>query len=535
MKRREIFLVLLIILIYLCFTIPPLISTKYLTGPDSPFYLLQMRNIKNGEIYNVFNSYPDRILTILTQSLVPILVNVDLIFSLKLWIGSIVVLQAITYFLMVKVMFNKEIAYISVFVLSMLAAFYRLVWDLYANFFAIVLFNVVILMYFLNSKKYSKFKYYFLALFLGLIMYTHNLSAVTFVFLIFLPFTFIWSFYSNLFKKEPILKIIKRLLYFILFWVLISLLSLKSWFFPVVRGVVGVISNKLFGSNYVVGSAWTTEIYTPNMGSGGFPYNTTAFSKQLQINYLIISLLGLFALLFKKKKKKSEFFVIWWTIVLMVLTQQQLFGFHWIPDRNVLLLAWPLSILIAYLIVNVNKCLRNLVKNKTIIRVIMSIIMAVFISGSLRKLPSSVILRNPNNTIEQEFRFLERVNSYIDENSVIITSNIRHYWSEYLIDKAIIEPGEYYLICGNHKLKERLGKKWIDHSLYLSRETDARSVYEMAINEQRLSGKKIYFIISPNDNCVDDDKFSQSKYFNLIYENHLRLYSLNSDNRNTEI
>jgi hypothetical protein len=130
------------------------------------------------------------------------------------------------------------------------------------------------------------------------------------------------------------------------------------------------------------------------------------------------------------------------------------------------------------------------------------------------------------NAYLTEINFLKKVNQMVDKKGVVVTSNVRQYKSVYLLDNTLVQTGEYYLICGNKKVESVIDEEQAQHSYYLSQELDAGTVYRQAKMEEEAKNVSLYFIIGPDDYCVDKEKFNDQRYFNLVYEDYLRLYSL---------
>src|SRR4030042_5170086 len=533
MNKNTLFPIFILVLTFIYFIWIPLSSTKYLTGPDSPFYLIQIEKIINGNLGEVFNNYPDRIFTFITQSILLLVLGTSAVTSIKIWIIVVTILQVITYYLMVEKMFNRKMALLSTFILSLWAAFYRLSWDLYSNFLAILLFSIILYVYFAKVKYSSGGKFIFLGFLSGLLMYTHNLSAFTFLFLIFIPFGIFTSFRLFIEKITALSVLLKNWSLYFISWFFVSWLSLRAWFFPTIFNIYKLLINKFFGHNYNITYAWSTNIYSLNNDNVNFPFNLTAFSLFLQKELLFISFLGLIILIFKKNKNIIEMFVIWWTVILILLTQQEFFGFQWISDRNVLLLAWPLSICGSVTFLILYNFMRKYIRNNIITNLTLTVLVTFLILNPLNKLLESTNFMRANEKTNIEFDFLNTVDNFIEDNSIVVTTNVRHFWTEYFINKAKVEPGEYYLICGNLEVKERLNAKWIEHSYFLSKDSKAGDVYEMVKKEEDIEGRKIYIIINPDDGCVDVDKFTDTNYFTLVYEDYLRLYSIRENENET--
>src|SRR4030042_5567730 len=469
MNKNTLFPIFILVLTFIYFIWIPLSSTKYLTGPDSPFYLIQIERIINGNLGEVFNNYPDRIFTFITQSILLLVLGTSAVTSIKIWIIVVTILQVITYYLMVEKMFNRKMALLSTFILS----------------------------------------------------------------LFFIPFGIFTSFRLFIEKKTALSVLLKNWSLYFISWFFVSWLSLRAWFFPTIFNIYKLLINKFFGHNYNITYAWSTNIYSLNNDNVNFPFNLTAFSLFLQKELLFISFLGLIILIFKKNKNIIEMFVIWWTVILILLTQQEFFGFQWISDRNVLLLAWPLSICGSVTFLILYNFMRKYIRNNIITNLTLTVLVTFLILNPLNKLLESTNFMRANEKTNIEFDFLNTVDNFIEDNSIVVTTNVRHFWTEYFINKAKVEPGEYYLICGNLEVKERLNAKWIEHSYFLSKDSKAGDVYEMVKKEEDIEGRKIYIIINPDDGCVDVDKFTDTNYFTLVYEDYLRLYSIRENENET--
>src|SRR4030042_1591205 len=173
MNKNTLFPIFILVLTFIYFIWIPLSSTKYLTGPDSPFYLIQIEKIINGNLGEVFNNYPDRIFTFITQSILLLVLGTSAVTSIKIWIIVVTILQVITYYLMVEKMFNRKMALLSTFILSLWAAFY-------------------------------------------------NLSAFTFLFLIFIPFGIFTSFRLFIEKKTALSVLLKNWSLYFISWFFVS-------------------------------------------------------------------------------------------------------------------------------------------------------------------------------------------------------------------------------------------------------------------------------------------------------------------------
>ena len=499
----------------------PLFRTTALPGPDSPYYLYHTEKFLSHDPN--YSLPKDRSFVMKTFAFISKVLKLPPIAAIKIGVILIYLLAGTTTYLISILLFNSVyVSLLSMFITYFSSVLLRLSRDLYANLYGTVFLYILIYLLLLNTKNSWSKWWQTLIFFLtwGILFRLHGLVSIASFITVGIPF-FMSFIYTTRNRNDQKLKShILPLIIGILIFFTSGGPILRNSYLHIYQGVILPRFNQNYAQQNKKVSAWTAN--KKKVRFKDLPLHKQMFKNFYSHNVIMLSILGLITLIsnlyFKANKKTKRLDIalfILFSLLLFLLTQQPLFGFNWLSDRFVLSMYGVMSIISAYglwqMILTLNQHF-----NQTYIKIVLTTALVIlsFKSYVTRAIAFSRYSFRPTLS-KQELQFLKKISDYIPNKQYpVISTSLRHYWTQALNPDIKFVPAEYYAICNDKNQMYRFAKDaWNRGQAFGTKDAET----SLSILKQLL-GNNYYVILHVKDRCVNESNFLNNEYYTIVYQ-----------------
>lgn len=517
MKKKNVRLafwgILVVLLVNFLLLAIPLFRIPLLPGFDSPFYLYMSSQIleKTNFWVTVFAPrFVDRSVTFIVPAMMARILGLTPVLALKIFLILIGLLQTWGIYLLARKLYGIRVGLASAFVSVFILGYLRIFHDLYANFFAISLipFALIFLLKGFEESRIKRFPAWILGagILTGTLFYVHNLTATIIFFGVILPWLLIQAIF---FRKNT------RLIgFYFLISVVLGLPSLKAQIIYLSPIGLQMVSNQ----------------------TDSFPFARKYFLEFIQWPFILVGGVGILWLCYNlfSKKNPNTLIPLLWCLAFLGVSQQQAVGLNLVPERFVASFTQPFSLAAGIGIFVISDWLTSFLKKKNILKkfanlIFIFVLIAIIGLAAPRSLQYVIFGIKPTIS-EKELLVLQKIGSLIQKDDLVIFSNLHHYWFQAILPSLNIEPGEFYLMCGDEKVASRLQTRSINMSYVLSKKWDVKTSAEFLQQYAKEKNfKNVFVYLNLEDKCLEVKKFEENpRYFQKVYQdqNGFRLYRL---------